>query len=269
MPRPGNSMPGNPTDVQSYLTRLGLAAEGGHDFDWLARVHEQHLLRVPFENLDIGRGVEIVLDEERILHKIVEDERGGFCYELNAAFAWLLRQLGFRVDLLSAEVAREDGSFGIPFDHMTLRVELDRVYLADVGFGDSFRYPVPLEAGQEFEQIGFVYRLREEEGWWILDRQPTGATVFHPQYRFTLEARKLKDFVSGCHYHQTSPDSTFTQKAICSMALVDGRITLHPDKLVLTGGSSKTETTIPDQHRWEEALREHFGMSLEPTERDA
>jgi N-hydroxyarylamine O-acetyltransferase len=256
-------------DVQSYLTRLGLADVGRHDFDWLARVHEQHLLKVPFENLDIGRGVEIVLDEERILHKMVEDERGGFCYELNAAFAWLLRQLGFQVDLLSAEVARADGSFGIPFDHMTLRVELDRVYLADVGFGDGFRYPLPLVTDEEVEQSGYVYRLRQDDTWWFLDRQPVGAAVFQPQYRFTLEARKLEDFVSGCHYHQTSPDSTFTQKAICSMALVDGRITLHPDKLVLTRGSSKTETTIPDQHRWEEALRDHFGVSLERTERHA
>ena len=262
MPRPGNPMPGNPMDVQRYMSRLGLADAGRHDFDWLTRVHEQHLLKVPFENLDIGRGVEIVLDEERILHKIVEDERGGFCYELNTAFAWLLRQLGFRVDLLSAEVAREDGSFGIPFDHMTLRVELDRVYLADVGFGDSFRYPIPLETGQEFEQLGFVYRLREEEGRWILDRQPTGAAVFHPQYRFNLEPRKLLDFSPGCHYHQTSPDSHFTQQGMCTIALADGRVTLLPKRLISTRNGAKTETSIEGRGEWKEALRKHFGVTL-------
>lgn len=249
-------------DVPSYLGRLDLEGVGPPDLEWLVRLQERHLLKVPFENLDIQRGVEIALDEERILRKIVTDRRGGFCYELNAAFAWLLRQLGFRVDLLSAEVARKDGSFGIPFDHMTLRVELDRAYLADVGFGDSFRYPLLLEAGLETEQVGFVYRLREEEDWWILDRQPVGATVFQPQYRFTIEPRRLLDFAPGCHYHQTSPESTFTQKTICSIALPDGRITLLPDRLLSTRGGVKSETSINGRRQWEEALRERFGVNL-------
>jgi N-hydroxyarylamine O-acetyltransferase len=166
------------------------------------------------------------------------------------------------VDLLAAEVAREEGGFGIPFDHMTLRVELDRTYLADVGFGDSFRYPLPLEAGPELEQKGFVYRLREERGWWILDRQPSGATVFRPQYRFTLEPRALQDFSPGCHYHQTSPDSHFTQQRICSIATVDGRVTLLPDRLISTRNGGKTETAITGRQEWEETLRKHFGITL-------
>jgi N-hydroxyarylamine O-acetyltransferase len=249
-------------DAQSYFRRLGLADVGRPDLAWLTRVHEQHLLKVPFENLDIGRGVPIVLDEERILRKIVEERRGGFCYELNASFAWLLRQEGFRVELLAAQVAREEGGFGIPFDHMTLRVEIDRPYLADVGFGDSFRHPIPLEAGPEIEQMGFVYRLREEDGWWILDRQPSGATVFRPQYRFTLEPQRLHDFSPGCHYHQTSPDSHFTQQSVCTIATVDGRLTLLPDRLLSTRAGEKAETAITGRQEWEEALRKHFGITL-------
>src|SRR3989304_7050309 len=97
-------------DVPSYLGRLDLEGVGPPDLECLVRLQESHLLKVPFENLDIQRGVEIALDEERILRKIVTDRRGGFCYELNAAFAWLLRQLGFPVDLLSPGVARADGS---------------------------------------------------------------------------------------------------------------------------------------------------------------
>jgi N-hydroxyarylamine O-acetyltransferase len=247
-------------DVQSYLSRLGLESRGDPDLESLRRLHERHLLKVPFENLDIHRGVEIVLDEERIVRKIVEDGRGGFCYELNTAFAWLLRQLGFRVSLLSAEVAREDGSFGIPFDHMTLRVDLDRAYLADVGFGDCFRYPLTLDTVDEVEQLGYVYRLRQQNDWWIVDRQPEGAALFQPQYRFTLEPRKLADFASGCHYHQTSPDSTFTQKTVCSIALANGRITLQSDRLVTTRDGVKTETPIRDRDQWEKALKSHFGV---------
>lgn len=250
-------------DVRSYLSRLGLTHVEHPDAAWLARAHQQHLLRIPFENLDIGRGVEIVLDEDRILRKIVDERRGGFCYELNTAFAWLLRKLGVRVDLLSAEVARMDGGFGIPFDHMTLRVELDDgEYLADVGFGDSFRTPLPLERRRENEQVGFVYRLREKGDWWIVERQPIGATVFSPQYRFNLEPRRLEDFSSGCRYHQTSPDSHFTQQSMCSIALEDGRLTLLSDRLISTRNGVKTETSIDGAQQWQEALRSHFGIAL-------
>jgi N-hydroxyarylamine O-acetyltransferase len=260
-------------DVQSYLSRLDIESPGEPDLDLLKRVHERHLMEIPFENLDIHRGVPIELDEEQILRKIVTNGRGGFCYELNTAFAWLLRHLGFEVRVLSAEVAKPDGTWGIPFDHMTLRVELDRPFLADVGFGDSFRHPLVLYAGAEVEQLGHVYRLRRQprqprqsqqpqrEDWWFLDRQPEGAAIFQPQYRFTLAPRKLEDFTDGCHYHQTSPDSHFTQNTICSKAIEDGRVTLLPDRLVTTRGSTKQETPIRELTEWEEALQTHFGMS--------
>ena len=201
------------------------------------------------------------MNEERILRKIVTDCRGGFCYELNTAFAWLLRHLGFEVRVLAAEVAKPDGTWGIPFDHMTLRVELDRPFLADVGFGDSFRHPLVLDAVAEVAQLGHVYRLRQQEDWWFLDRQPEGAAIFQPQYRFTLEPRKLEDFTDGCRYHQTSPHSHFTQNTICSKALPDGRVTLLPDRLVTTHGSTKQEIPIRERAEWEEALQTHFGMS--------
>ncbi len=116
--------------------------------DALRRLHVAHLRTVPFENLDIHRGVPIVLEQDRILKKLVTDRRGGFCYELNSGFAWLLSELGYRVTLLSAEVARPEGGFGIPFDHMALLVEADGgLWLADVGFGDSFLYPLRFRRG--------------------------------------------------------------------------------------------------------------------------
>src|ERR1700751_1035456 len=88
----------------------------------LSRLHLAHLYTVPFENLDIHLGRRITCEEERFFHKIVDLRRGGFCYELNGAFASLLRELGFRVTLLSARVAREDGTASPDFDHLALRV---------------------------------------------------------------------------------------------------------------------------------------------------
>ena len=61
------------------------------------------------------------------------------------AFAALLQALGFRVTLLSARVAREDGSYGPEFDHLTLLVDLEEPWLADVGFGECFLEPLRLD----------------------------------------------------------------------------------------------------------------------------
>src|SRR5437899_12603299 len=146
-------------DVQAYLRRILCQGSLTPDIDLLRSLHRAHLFTVPFENLDIHLGREIVCDESRILRKIVSERRGGFCYELNGGFAALLRALGFRVTLLSCRVARQDGSYGPEFDHLTLRVDLEEPWLADVGFGEGFLEPLRLESRLQHEQSGRVYRL--------------------------------------------------------------------------------------------------------------
>ncbi|PYX42331.1 MAG: acetyltransferase, partial [Acidobacteria bacterium] len=125
-------------DSKAYLARINYTGPTTPTAETLRALHLAHLYAVPFENLDIALKRPITCDQQRFLHKIVELHRGGFCYELNGAFAALLRELGFPTTLLSARVAREDGSASPEFDHMTLRVDLDEPWLADVGFGDSF-----------------------------------------------------------------------------------------------------------------------------------
>src|SRR6202165_5245282 len=146
-------------DVKAYLQRIDYQGSLTPDIDLLRSLHRAHLFTVPFENLDIHLGREIVCDESRILRKIVNEKRAGFCYELNGAFAALLRAIGFRVTLLSCRVARQDGSYGPEFDHLTLRVDLEEPWLADVGFGDCFLEPLRLGSRLEQEQTGRVYRL--------------------------------------------------------------------------------------------------------------
>lgn len=249
-------------DVRAYLERLGLEEAGEPSLEALRRIHRRHLQSIPFENLDIHEGVPILLEENAILAKIVRRRRGGFCYELNGAFAWLLGSLGYRVTLLSAEVALPEGGFGIPFDHLTLRVDLGRPYLADVGFGDSFLEPIPLVPDDEQPEAESVYRLRLAEGHHVLERRAATESRFRPQYRFTLEPRKLSDFAEGCHYHQTSPDSTFTQKVLCTRATSEGRLTLSQDAIIETRNGVKSRTLIASRADWRKALEKGFGIEL-------
>src|ERR1044071_5516542 len=151
--------------IDTYLARIGYNGPRTPSPEVLKSLHEHHLLTVPFENLDIHLGREIVPDEQRILDKIVRQRRGGFCYELNGAFAALLRALGFDVELLSARVPRADGTTSPEFDHMTLLVHAGgERWLPHVGFGECFLHPKRIDfRGGQTDPLGiFRIALRDD-----------------------------------------------------------------------------------------------------------
>jgi N-hydroxyarylamine O-acetyltransferase len=213
---------------------------------------------VPFENLDIGLGRPIALNEGALYAKIVERRRGGFCYELNGLFAALLRALGFRVTLLSAGVmSRMHGDFGPEFDHLALRVDLAEPWLADVGFGECFVHPLRLAGRGEQRDPGGIYRIAECGGWHLLESRD-GEGNWKPEYRFTLTPRELSDFEEMCHYQQTSPDSGFTKHSTCSLPMLNGRVTISDDRLIVTTNGVREETELPDEAARVLVLREWF-----------
>jgi N-hydroxyarylamine O-acetyltransferase len=246
-------------DVPAYLYRIDYQGSLTPSAETLRDLHSAHMFRVPFENLDIGLGRAIVCDESRFLHKIVAERRGGFCYELNGASAALLRELGFRVTLLSARVSTGE-SLGPEFDHLALRVELEQDWLADVGFGDSFVEPLQLEPDLEQEQFGRRYRLVSSDGGVCLEANADGA--WNKQYTVSQQPRQLSEFAGMCQYHQTSPDSHFTRKRVCSLATPEGRITLAGDKLIETRNGVREERVLPGDEESHAVLREKFGVNL-------
>jgi N-hydroxyarylamine O-acetyltransferase len=248
-------------DVAAYLARIAYRGPTEPTAETLRALHRAHLLAVPFENLDILLGRKILLDEDTILHKIVEQRRGGFCYELNSAFAALLRALGFQTTLLSARVARDTGGESPEFDHLTLRVDLEDPWLADVGFGESFLEPLRLESGRKQVDPAGTFRLVQVEERLQLEKVESSGD-WKRQYSFVLRPRSLIDFAGMCHYHQTSPESHFTQNRICSRATPDGRITLSGMKLIVTSNGQRKERTLSSESEWNSALRELFGINL-------
>jgi N-hydroxyarylamine O-acetyltransferase len=248
-------------DVAAYLARIGFNGSTDPSPETLRRLHLAHLFTVPFENLDISLGRSITCDESRFLHKIVELHRGGFCYELNGAFAALLRKLGFQVTLLSARVAREDGSASPDFDHMALRVDLDEPWLADVGFGDSFLEPLRLNTEAPQEQRGGPFRIVPVGDVMIVQRQLADAT-WKSLFQFTMQPHRLEDFEPRCRFQQTSPESHFTRQRVCTLPTADGRITLSDLKLISTTGAHREERVLRDEEEWRAVLLERFGVRL-------
>ncbi|MFF0480011.1 arylamine N-acetyltransferase [Streptomyces sp. NPDC004435] len=250
------------TSVRRYLERIGARRPDRADAEALRELHLRHLLTVPFENLSIHLGQDIVLDEKALVDKVVEARRGGFCYELNAAFAALLRALGYRVELLQARVLGPDGRVGIPYDHMALRVETadGELLLADVGFGDHSHHPLALdERGEQSDPSGtfVIVAVPGAEG--DLDVVRDGK----PQYRLEPRPRELADFTAGAWYHRTSPESHFTRGVICSLLTEDGRVSIGGRKLYRTVAGERVERECGTDEELREAYRELFGITLD------
>src|SRR5690606_20497919 len=96
--RRGSLMNANAKEkIHLYLQRIGYEGPLDRSAKTLAQLQYCHLHTVPYENLDILRGVPISLELEDLFDKIVVRRRGGYCFELNALFGWLLRELGYPV----------------------------------------------------------------------------------------------------------------------------------------------------------------------------
>jgi N-hydroxyarylamine O-acetyltransferase len=225
-------------NVDAYLARIGYEGSREPTFETLSALQRAHMLSVPFENLDIHLGRRLVLDREANFEKIVVRRRGGWCYELNGLFGLLLERIGFRVTLLGARVVGE--RVGNELGHMMLRVDLERPWLADVGFGESSLVPLPL--GEEPEQVVEADGMRRE---------------------FALVPRRLEEFEAMCVYSQTSPDMLFTQRRLCTLATATGRITLSDLRLIERDGDQVAERELAGEEEWRSVLRERFGVVLE------
>jgi N-hydroxyarylamine O-acetyltransferase len=247
-------------DIAAYLDRIEYRGPLNCDTETLRQLQLAHLLTVPFENLSIHAAEPIVLDDEALFDKIVRRRRGGFCYEVNGLFAALLKALEFDVEMLSAKVADDQGVFSPDFDHMTLLVRLDGPWLADVGFGDSFVEPLRLEPGLESRQRDFIYRVVAGGDGFVLERASPGQ-AWKPQYRFGLTPYRFADYVERCRFHQTSPESHFTQSRICSRLTPRGRISVTDQRLIINEDGVRQEREITSDEA-PTLLREHFGIVM-------
>jgi N-hydroxyarylamine O-acetyltransferase len=226
-------MPMDHEMVVAYLNRIGVTAPTVSDAAGLRTLHCAHQLTVPFENLSIHLAEPISLDERDLIDKIVHRRRGGFCYELNGAFALLLEGLGAQVSRVAARVYGEAG-LGPPFDHLALIVrpaDGSGPWLADVGFGSHSDYPLLLEARDDQDDPAGRFRLADASAGDI-DVLKDGT----PQYRIETRERSLADCVPTCWWHQTSPLSHFTRSTICSRLTPGGRVSIGGRMLNILAG---------------------------------
>lgn len=247
-------------NVSDYLRRINIDKLKEDKFAALKQLQLQHLLNIPFENLDVIRKVPINLNVQSFYEKIITNRRGGYCYELNGLFHWLLKELNYECYLVAATVLRADRSYAMERSHATQIVELDQPYIVDVGFGDSTYQPLPL-TGEIKEDVSGKYRIKKVNNRTFELEREEKTGEWRSLQRIDLLPLKLDDFEEACHFNQTSPNSTFTKHDIATIATLDGRYTLSDDVMTITKNGEKEKRNINKSEK-KQLLQSYFNIYL-------
>jgi len=248
--------------LPAYLQRIGMMPSARPSLPELQRAHLHH---IPFENLDIHFGRSISIRQPDIFRKLVHHRRGGFCYEQNGLFQWVLAALGYEAKLVQAQVySTKKGEYGPPFDHMAIWVETESgPYLADVGFGNAPLVPLPIRHGAEAEGTAGTYRMEAlGDGWHKVSHQTEEGWM--PDYIFDSQARRPAEYEPMALYHQSSQDSPFPKQPLISLPEpAGGRVTISGRELKISKGGQQHTYRIESDEEYEKLLRQHFGVELQ------
>jgi len=248
-------------NTKYYLERINYADPINPTFETLSKLQLQHLLHVPFENLDIHNNIKI--DLTNLFDKIAIRRRGGFCYELNGLFYQLLQELGFTVKMVSARVYDGKKDYSPEFDHMALIVKIkEDDYLADVGFGEFSFYPIKIELNKETADPRGIFKIETVDEKYTIIKKKNADGDFIPEYMFSDMERRIDEFYGMCNYHQTNPASHFMQKRICSLPAKNGRVTLTGDTLKITENGEVKERKLNSEEEVRQELWNYFGIRL-------
>ncbi|TXH67992.1 MAG: arylamine N-acetyltransferase [Thiothrix sp.] len=212
--------------LDDYCRRIRFTGEVKPDFASVKTLMLQHLKTIPFENLNVLAGKVISLKPEDIVDKLIHQQRGGYCYEMNGLFALALTALGLEYQWVAARplfypVRR-------PRTHAALIVNFEGVeWLLDLGFGSyGIREPMRLDLLNQPVQQGYDQFMLSPEEDGDLAVQALVDGVWIKQYGFNRSPVEWVDFAPANWMNSTHPDAIFTQKNVIVLFTATGRKTL-------------------------------------------
>jgi N-hydroxyarylamine O-acetyltransferase len=244
--------------LNELLRHIGLAAAPAADAGGLRAVHRAYLERVPYEDVAVQLGETGRLDERALAERVLSG-RGGYCFELNAVLAYLLRELGFRVSYHEGVVGGEG-----PTNHMVLVVDLDgERWIADAGLGEGFLDPLPLREGVHRGPGPFSWTLRRDGSTWWMGQHEWGSVS---GFRMA-EATVGRDAFEPHHRRlATDPRSSFVQTLVVQRPLDDRIVTLRA-RTLSAKGPEVDDKRVVDRDGFDEALRD-LGVTLDAARRE-
>ncbi len=231
----------------------------------LKAIHRLHPRAIPFENLNPLTRRAVKLDLESVERKLVDDRRGGYCFEQNALLANVLIELGFQVTPLIGRVlwGREPDAVP-PRTHMVLRIDLDNeAWIADVGFGSvTLTSPVRLTPGLAQRTDLGIFRLADASHDPLYLEVQARDQTWSRVYRFDLHPVEWIDYETSNWYTSTSPEAIFANNLIVCRVLDDTRLALLNDQLNEreADGSIVREQRLASADELAACLHDRFGL---------
>lgn len=153
------------TDFQKqFFARLHIEEKETVSFEDLSQIMYGMAQTVPFENLNILENNFKEILKENLKEKILVNNRGGLCYELNPAMYYFLKDSKFDVHLVSGTVYNNVNSvWAVDSGHIATVLKYhNELYLIEVGFGSYLPLaPVPF-SGEVVHSVTGDYRIRKE-----------------------------------------------------------------------------------------------------------
>ena len=245
-------------NVSEYLSRIDYQGAARPNIECLKAVHQQHLLNISYENLDVQFGRPLDFDIERIYEKIVHRQRGGWCYEMNGLLGWALGELGFDVMRMVGSVGYKDRGPETLGNHLVLCVQLDEPYIADVGLGNGLIEPIPLRA-EQFTQGHREFRLESlGSDQWRFHNFPGAIPA---DFDFLYSPADEEVLAKSCETLQADPESIFKQNLICQRLRPEGVDFLLGRILIEYRGTTERKGLIDSAEEFAETISGRFGLS--------
>jgi N-hydroxyarylamine O-acetyltransferase len=252
-------------DSNGYLKRIGLGPVEKTDKKTLDSLVLAHQRSVPFENLDVyDLAAEISLAPAVLYEKIVQRRRGGYCFELNAAFMALLQSVGYECYAVAARVLMNINRF-MPLTHRGTIVTIDGVrYFCDVGFGGPSPQGALLLDDPGEQPSGsnvFVIKKGDSKLGTVINRIYEGE--LETVLSFSETPCDPVDFIALNEYQSQSNASMFKRMRVCNLVTETGAITLSGNVLKIHSDGEPVEKTLETEAELREALKEYYGLDVE------
>lgn len=260
-------------DLDAYFRRIGYGGSRAPTLETLRALHFAHSTSVPFENLTVLAGDPVLIDLPSVQKKIVGQNRGGYCFEVNGLFAAVLRALGFRVTTLIGRVRwKAPEEIETNRSHMMSMIDLpEGRFLADIGFGGiTMTGPVPFITDKVLETPHEPRRFLacDVQGTEGYELQALLGENWAPVYRFTLEPNGPQDYEQANWYTSTFPTSIFKQFLIVGRPTATSRKTIFNTMFSIRGLDGKAETQrLESVDEIASVLAEHFDLHLSKEDR--
>lgn len=253
-------------DLDRYLPALGLERPPAPSLASLAELQRRHNARFPFETITTLLREPVMIEPATVQRKLLDEGRGGYCYELNGAFLRLLQGLGFSARAIAARVlmgATDDTPAART--HMLALVTIEGVeYIADTGFGGMTPTgPLRLDRRTAQRTPHEEFRLDVQGDAYTLLSEVAGE--WRPMYRFDLQVQESIDHVVGNWYVCTHPDSSFPGQLRAALSGPGWRRTLGNGSFAIHRAGQPSErrelTGVDDVLR---VLEQEFGIRVPP-----